>query len=237
MKEHNVRFLLGKDLQMVSTGPRVFLRHDIDADLLAAKKMSDIEHDLGIKSTYFVMIRSCVYNLFTENNFDYVKEIIKNKHDIGLHFDLAFCKKNNHDFRESVKWETGLLEGLLGVKIASISYHQPDIETIQKQLEFENLHNVYNFKKLWGLNYYSDSNLDTSRIENFIHDLTVSKGSFLSQLLIHPMWWINNSGNSSTEQVWVSTLLQNFENCQTHLMKYERAYGSQKKMTFKEQLV
>jgi len=41
------------------------LRHDVDADLAAAHDMATIENNLDIHSTYFVMMRSPLYNLFS----------------------------------------------------------------------------------------------------------------------------------------------------------------------------
>src|ERR1700741_1279317 len=61
------------------------LRHDIDADLKAAFAMSEIEASLGIKATYFLMLRSPVYNLFGRQNHKFTEGILKNGHTLALH--------------------------------------------------------------------------------------------------------------------------------------------------------
>lgn len=231
--ESKTQFLHCRDLNNLKNSRNIFLRHDVDADVAAASKMSKIESDLGVKSTYFLMIRSCVYNLFTENNFAFAKEILKNGHEIGLHFDLAFCKMHNHKLNDAVSWEKKILEDSFGTKVNCISYHQPDVETIQKQIEFEDISNVYNYKLNYGLDYYSDSNLDQNRIQNFISESQKNE-VFNAQLLIHPMWWINNDGASSTHEVWINTLLQNMNNSQEHLLRYERAFGAKKEVSIEE---
>ena len=44
----------------------------------------------GIQSTYFIMLRSPVYNLFSRENSEYLKKIIGFGHHIGLHYDDAY---------------------------------------------------------------------------------------------------------------------------------------------------
>src|ERR1700723_2128341 len=40
----------------------VYLRHDIDNSISAARRMAEVEADRGVSSTYFVMLRSPNYN-------------------------------------------------------------------------------------------------------------------------------------------------------------------------------
>lgn len=44
-------------------GSTVILRHDVDADLEAAVAMAEIERDLGLTTTYFLMLASPLYSL------------------------------------------------------------------------------------------------------------------------------------------------------------------------------
>ena len=41
------------------------LRHDCDNDLTASVLTAQVEAELGIQSTYFLMTRSAMYNLFS----------------------------------------------------------------------------------------------------------------------------------------------------------------------------
>ena len=41
----------------------VILRHDVDFDIPAAVRMAEIEHSMGISSTYFFLLSSDFYNI------------------------------------------------------------------------------------------------------------------------------------------------------------------------------
>ena len=60
------------------------LRHDIDVNVNFALKMAQLEHDLGISSTYFFMFRSPFYNLSSRYSQDCVEKIIDLGHEIAL---------------------------------------------------------------------------------------------------------------------------------------------------------
>lgn len=46
----------------------VILRHDVDTDLRKALEMAKLECQYGIKSTYFVLLTSNFYNLYSYRN-------------------------------------------------------------------------------------------------------------------------------------------------------------------------
>ena len=54
----------------------IILRHDIDFDTHMALRMAQIETDLGIKSTYFFLLRSNLYNIFSRALFNNVSIIV-----------------------------------------------------------------------------------------------------------------------------------------------------------------
>jgi hypothetical protein len=45
-----------------------FMRHDIDVSLDFALEMARLEHSMGVRTTYFVMFRSPIYNLLSRHN-------------------------------------------------------------------------------------------------------------------------------------------------------------------------
>ena len=57
--------------------PLVIMRHDIDMDLEAAHRMSLLERDLGICSTYFFMVRCQLYNVLSGKDSEQIKEILE----------------------------------------------------------------------------------------------------------------------------------------------------------------
>lgn len=105
--------------------PYLILRHDIDISLPAALKMAQIERDLNIKSTYFVLFSSKFYNVLEGGNVDILKQISKLGHEIGLHYYPAQYRLYNQNPMKTLEIEIQLLEHLLGKKIYSIARHGP----------------------------------------------------------------------------------------------------------------
>src|SRR4051812_6000720 len=62
------QFCSFENIDVDNSGKICYLRHDIDADVTAALKLAEIENSLGIRATYFFMLRSPVYNLFSRFN-------------------------------------------------------------------------------------------------------------------------------------------------------------------------
>src|SRR4051794_40605096 len=50
------------------------LRHDCDNDLVAAVEIARIEEQLNVRSTYFLMLRSALYNLLSPTNMALARE-------------------------------------------------------------------------------------------------------------------------------------------------------------------
>jgi hypothetical protein len=103
--------------------PYLILRHDIDISLPAALKMAQIERDLNIKSTYFVLFSSKFYNVLEGDNVDILKQISKLGHEIGLHYYPAQYRLYNQNPMKTLEIEIQLLQHLLGKKIYSIARH------------------------------------------------------------------------------------------------------------------
>ncbi|MEM2146584.1 MAG: hypothetical protein QW279_14580 [Candidatus Jordarchaeaceae archaeon] len=103
--------------------PYLILRHDVDISPLAALKMAQIERDLGIKSTYFVMFSNRFYNLFEGNNAHILNQISKLGHEIGLHYHPFQFRSYNQNMNKTLEIEIKLLEHLLGRKVHSIARH------------------------------------------------------------------------------------------------------------------
>lgn len=70
------------------------IRHDVDMDLQEAVKMAEIENEIGIRSTFFVLLTSEYYNLLSGKNTNSVKKILELGHEIGLHFDITAYEKD-----------------------------------------------------------------------------------------------------------------------------------------------
>ena len=105
--------------------PYLILRHDIDVSLHAALKMAQIERDLGIRSTYFVVFSSKLYNVFHEDNVNVLRQISKLGHEIGLHYDVSQYRSFGRNMKKTLEIQIQVLEHLLGRKVYSIARHGP----------------------------------------------------------------------------------------------------------------
>jgi hypothetical protein len=163
--------------------PYLVLRHDIDVSLEPALKMAEIEHEMGVKSTYFVWLSGEGYNLLEGRNVCIMKKICTLGHEIGLHYDTYQYECYGRDDAEALKMEIDILENLLGRKITAISCHA-----------FRG--NPNSFLQIRGY-----ANADDPRLRDvYVHDsrrLWSIKSLFILlnnhprrvQLLIHPCHW------------------------------------------------
>lgn len=212
------------DLLRNSDGRLCLLRHDIDVDIGAAMEMAKIEQGIGVRSTYFFMLRSPVYNLLSRVNHDMVKKILDMGHWIGLHYDNGY---NPGHERSEVSWidfEAEFIERLFDRNITAVSFHQPAADVLSGQVRTGNRMNTYTDATGFGFHYLSDSNR-IFRESPF--DVFKNKNYERLQLLIHPMWWVHENC-SATEDVWDQAIVSNFIRAQHQILETERAYGAQR---------
>jgi hypothetical protein len=196
------------------------LRHDVDADICAALIMAQLEHDLGVAATYFLMLRSPVYNLMGRKNHMMVEEILALGHAIGLHYDQGFDAKRG--------WSASRTASAVGdeAKWLETQFNTDVAAVLQGNLDTGLRINTYDRRQLSGFDYFSDSNrqfplvqLAKGNISNAVAALSPRN----LQLLIHPVWWVYD--DPSTEAVWDRAIYSNLERMQEQLIETERAYG------------
>lgn len=219
----NYDFLDFRNVNKDTSKKVCYLRHDIDADVSAALKIAEVESKLGISATYFFMLRSPVYNLFSRANQRFVENILKLNHNIGLHFDENFSCHYNTSLQEFIEKELKILELNFGIKTNIVSFHQPSERVLKNEIKLTNVVHTYNKELFAGIHYVSDSNKNW-RSE---HPYYIFKKSIYNkvQLLIHPMWWVQPK-NINTRSVWKKTLINNFEQTQKQLVETEGAFGN-----------
>jgi len=162
----------------------LILRHDIDISLPAALKMAQIERDLGIKSTYFVLFSSKFYNVLEGNNTEILKEISKLGHEIGLHYHPAQYQSYNRIPKKTLEIEIQLLEHLLNRKVHSIARHGPwDRDPFAAIKEYVNA----NHPRLRRDVFIHDSGRAWIPLRNLFKLLNNPPGRV--QLLTHPENW------------------------------------------------
>lgn len=221
-KSRNYEFITFSQLSSAADGRLCLLRHDVDVSVSLALEMARLEAEQGIYSTYFMMLRSPVYNLLSRANYIALGKIVELGHEIGLHFDAAHPQVDSDSLPDLVQEEANLLGRICKSKISAVSFHQPTQDIVEADIDIRGIVNTYNKQQLAGWYYISDSNrewrnLDAlSLFQQALHENV--------QLLIHPMWWICDE--PSTKSVWDRALQLQFEATQEQLLATERAYGA-----------
>lgn len=220
--KNNYTFIDFNKSVIEKTNKLCLMRHDVDVDLKAAAEMSSIENSLNVKATYFLMLRSPVYNLFGRQNHKYVETILKNNSTIALHYDEGFYPSGDKNLQAHIETEAAVLENMFGQKISTVSFHQPGLKIISNEIRIKNFINTYDKEDLKGVNYFSDSN-KVWKSETAWEIFESGKYPKI-HLLVHPMWWITEK-EYSTEELWDKALLDNIDRSLQQILETERAFG------------
>ena len=138
-------------------GKCVILRHDIDYSLEQAVKLARLEKELGVRSTYFVLLSSDFYNPASSSSYRYLHEILDLGHDIGLHFDETAYSYDGLGIEYYIRKEARILSDLIDVNINSFSLHRPNHFTLETDIRIPGLVNSYGEEFFVGFKYLSDS--------------------------------------------------------------------------------
>lgn len=219
-KDYN--FLIFSQKDNIQKGRKYCLmRHDIDTSLKCALEMAEIEYSLGVKTTYFFMLRSPAYNLFSRYSFDVLKKVRDMGHEIALHFDAAHPVINSKNLIEKVEEELLILANLCEHKIQAVSFHQPSSTILKGDIFVPGIINTYNKLQMQDWYYTSDSN----RVWKEHDALSVFDCMQYSriQILVHPIWWICEE--QIIEDAWDHAVTDNFYIMQQQFLDTEMAYG------------
>lgn len=214
-------FIRFNEMNTTTPGQKYCLmRHDIDISLKCALEMAEIENTYDVKATYFFMLRSPAYNLFSRYAFEVLSRIRELGHEIALHFDAAHPGVKKTEIIRCITQEADTISELTGVTIQTVSFHQPSGEILTGDLLVPGLINTYNKHQLGGWYYTSDSN----RVWKEHNALSVFNSDYPKvQLLIHPIWWIYS--DIGIDDAWNNALKDNFYIMQKQFLETERAYG------------
>lgn len=163
----------------------VYLRHDVDLHPMLCQPTFDVELKLGVRSTVYVMIDNPFYSLREKQIINYLRRLIIDGFEVGLHFEwLSLVTGKEQDFVSEFELAVRLLEDVCEHKIRSFSLHQPREKT--PQFNTQGLVSAYDPTKFHPSRYLSDSRM------SFRSDPLefVSRGvSEVIQLLTHPEYY------------------------------------------------
>jgi peptidoglycan/xylan/chitin deacetylase (PgdA/CDA1 family) len=151
-----------------SPEPRdLFLRHDVDLSLPAAVEMAELEAELGVRATYFLMTESVFYNLASNEGAAALAQLRELGHAVGLH---------------AVHPNVVLDERFDPV----VSWHNPQPEVMSDRIP--GVINAYGEPYFTPATYRSDSN---QRWRSGCPHEELRAGSFpWLQILVHPAIWV-----------------------------------------------
>ena len=167
------------------------LRHDIDNDIEKALELAKVEKELGAKSTYFVLVTSDFYNIFSAKSEKHLHAILDCGHDIGLHFDEVRYQdiKTPEDARERILEETQLLSLAIGKPVDTVSMHRPSKMMLEADLKIPGLINSYGQVYFKGFKYVSDSR---RRWREPVEEIVKAKTYERLHILTHAIWYNEN---------------------------------------------
>lgn len=165
----------------------VILRHDVDFTLNKALELAKLENSKDVKSTYFILLSTSFYNIFSKASYEIVNEIIGLGHSIGLHFDEKRYKTSGLDsLNFYINYEKSIIENLIGCKIESVSIHRPSNWILENDIQLDGLINTYSKYFIKDIKYLSDSRMFW---REDVFDIVEKESYDKLHILIHPFWY------------------------------------------------
>lgn len=122
--------------------------------------MARLEYENNIISTFFVLLSTDFYNVFSKKSNNVLKEIINLGHHIGLHFDeKRYEIPSSKELEYWVERESEILAYAIGKEIKVVSMHRPSKWIVENDIQFERIINSYSKKFLLDFKYLSDSRM------------------------------------------------------------------------------
>lgn len=169
----------------------VLLRHDVDLSVDAAVTMARIEAELGVRSTYCVLLTSPLYNPFEGKYRDALREIESLGHEVALHFSTHEYWPGDEPPTEAaiedrVREERSVLETLVS-PTETVSFHRPPSWVLDRS--FDGFESTYAPAYFGDIGYVADSNQRWREEPPVVEELPETV-----QLLTHPGLWAENDG-------------------------------------------
>ncbi|MGQ0671755.1 MAG: hypothetical protein ACT4N2_02580 [Hyphomicrobium sp.] len=167
--------------------PHLVLRHDIDQCIATARRLSDLETENGWQSTWFVLVRTEMYNPFSKANVGHLREMIAAGHEVGLHLDATHYP-STEDFDAGARQECRMLEDITSSPVRIVSFHRPAPALIgSSDLVGGRIH-TYMPRFINEMGYCSDSRGQWRHGFPWDHEAFRERRAL--QLLTHAIWWV-----------------------------------------------
>ncbi|MCR5687793.1 MAG: hypothetical protein K6G58_07230 [Lachnospiraceae bacterium] len=190
----------------------VILRHDIDYDVTKALRLAELEAGInGVSSTYFVLLTSDLYNVFSKETNEMLRSIADMGHGIGLHFDeKRYEGIGLGRLADKIRQEAEILSDVLGTGIDTVSMHRPRKELLDAALAIPGMINSYSPVFFNEFKYVSDSR---RRWREDI-DAVTEAGYDRLHILTHAFWY-------NEEEIGIEDSVESFVN-DANRCRYEK---------------
>lgn len=189
-RDHGYEFALFDDGPCPDHG-KVLLRHDVDFDLNAAVEVAELEADLGISATFFVLVTSDLYNVYGRTGRAQLRRLVSLGHRIGLHFDASLYQRMS-SIEDAIVTEAEILRAVAEVSIGTFSTHRPgSLLDCRVPSSVGGMTNTYSRPLIEEIAYSSDST-GWWRFGQFMDSEDWNQLRSV-QLLLHPVWWTSTA--------------------------------------------
>lgn len=175
-----------------SKDKQLILRHDVDFSPSIAFEMAIIDSELRIQSSFAIMLASPLYNVFTYNNLNIIKEIYSLGHNIILHTQ-SFAGEGLYT-RRRIYREWKLMCTIFPFAQPIFVWHQPEGENLK--LVVPPLINAYYFR---DFDYVSDSMMERSP-DQIIE--TIQGDNSLLVVSLHPVIWMSEQADMNSAIIY-----------------------------------
>lgn len=165
----------------------VVLRHDVDQSIAIARIMADAEATEGWRSTWFVLVRTEMYNPFSRENAAHLRAMLSQGHEVGLHLDTTHYA-GDAAVETGALVEARMLEDITGAPVRMVSFHRPAPERLGGNTRIAGRLHTYMDRFTKAMGYSSDSRGEWRHGHVWEHP-AVQAGRAL-QLLTHAVWWV-----------------------------------------------
>lgn len=177
----------------------LILRHDVDYDLECADHLARAEAVAGLRSTWFLLLRTRFYNVFGHAERALCDAWRAAGHEIGLHFDAQPFGEDRAAITRAMGEDAALLAAAIGAPVRCVSFHRPARSLFAADLNCGGLVNAYGPRFVTAMGYVSDSGGAWRHGPPAAHP-AAADGRGL-QLLTHPVWWTGDGQAHVTERL------------------------------------
>jgi hypothetical protein len=186
------------------SGRRIYLRHDVHSSFGPAVELAQVNRSLGLRGTFFLLLRSQSYNLFSPWVLNSVRGLYALGQRVAFHYVApSILPTGDEELTALIVQDFETVRRQLPEAEPVFSWHNPTPELMNRGLTLQvpGLVNAYSTMFMKHIRYFSDSNMRYS-VEEF-EKIIAEDGHPAMHLLFHPDHWI--PGGASVAEILGAT--------------------------------